>query len=202
METEQPSADSAVSSRPQRERHLPGHLDNFEVGYIPGVTVPPTTTAEGFGATAPAPGGTFSHPPASRFSASSRRSSARTQTSSHSTTKRSITDGLSELQSAMLEEQVKRMELAEVQWQIMEQTLIDEQCSLLDKEARDALNEKEELLREQERQRCLLDEKAEMAYKRKRGYYQASDVATAAEREGNGSSASSSYNVLSAGRRN
>lgn len=67
----------------------------------------------------------------------------------------------------MLEEQVKRMELAEVQRQIMEQTLVDEQCTLLDKEARDALDEKEELLREQERQRRRLEEKAEMAYKSK-----------------------------------
>lgn len=67
----------------------------------------------------------------------------------------------------MLEKQIKHMELAEVQRQIMEQTLIDEQCNLLDKEARDALDEKEELLREQEWQRRWLDEKAEMAYKSK-----------------------------------
>ncbi|XP_073715795.1 uncharacterized protein [Misgurnus anguillicaudatus] len=59
------------------------------------------------------------------------------------------------------------MELAEVQRQIMEQTLVDEQCTLLDKEARKALNAKEDLLREQERQRRRLEEKAEMAYKSK-----------------------------------
>uniref|UniRef100_A0A1A8AXD9 Uncharacterized protein n=1 Tax=Nothobranchius furzeri TaxID=105023 RepID=A0A1A8AXD9_NOTFU len=53
----------------------------------------------------------------------------------------------------MLEERIKRMELAEVQRQIMEESLMDEQYQHLDQQARKALRRREELLREQEVQR-------------------------------------------------
>ncbi|ROL45664.1 hypothetical protein DPX16_17780 [Anabarilius grahami] len=175
MEQGQPSADSAVRSRPQREIQLPASLANFEVGYTPRVTVLTSTEAGELGAAAPAHDIPIPDPlslPSVRAEScrswvSSHHSRPRSRSSAASSTKRSIADGLSELQSAILEEQVKRMELAEVQRQIMEQTLVDEQCNLLDKEAKDALYEKEELLREQERERRRLEEKAEMAYKSK-----------------------------------
>lgn len=161
MEPGQPSADPAVRSRPQREIQLPASLANFEVGYTPRVTVLPFNEAEELGAAAPAHDIPIPDPyslpfvraESCRSLVSSHRSRPRSRASAASSTKRSVAEGLSELQSAMLEEQFKRMELAEVQRQIMEQTLVDEQCTLLDKEARDALDEKEELLREQERQR-------------------------------------------------
>lgn len=67
----------------------------------------------------------------------------------------------------MVEEKIKRMELAEVQRQIMEESLLEEQYQCLDKQAQEALSKKEELLREQENQRRKLDEEAEMALKAK-----------------------------------
>ncbi|KAI4886256.1 hypothetical protein NFI96_006961 [Prochilodus magdalenae] len=49
----------------------------------------------------------------------------------------------------------------------MEENMVDEQYQLLDKQAREALSKREELLREQESQRRKLDEEAEIALKTK-----------------------------------
>ncbi|KAK7945263.1 hypothetical protein WMY93_000991 [Mugilogobius chulae] len=179
MESQSLPGDSAVHLRPQRERRLPQHFDDFQVGYQPAVTeasalaTQPTATAEEEATT---PELTVVKPPSRprsvrtesrRSSVASHQTRAKSQASVRSLSQRSTTEGLSELQSAMLEEKVKRMELAEAQRQVMEQTIVDEQCTLLDQQARDALNEREELLREQERQRRRLEEKADLAYKAK-----------------------------------
>ncbi|KAK7884792.1 hypothetical protein WMY93_027915 [Mugilogobius chulae] len=179
MESQSLPGDSAAHLRPQRERRLPQHFDDFQVGYQPAVTeasalaTQPTATAEEEATT---PEHTVVKPPSRprsvrtesrRSSVASHQTRAKSQASVRSLSQRSTTEGLSELQSAMLEEKVKRMELAEAQRQVMEQTIVDEQCTLLDQQARDALNEREELLREQERQRRRLEEKADLAYKAK-----------------------------------
>ncbi|KAK7882056.1 hypothetical protein WMY93_028230 [Mugilogobius chulae] len=179
MESQSLPGDSAAHLRPQRERRLPQHFDDFQVGYQPAVTeasalaTQPTATAEEEATT---PELTVVKPPSRprsvrtesrRSSVASHQTRAKSQASVRSLSQRSTTEGLSELQSAMLEEKVKRMELAEAQRQVMEQTIVDEQCTLLDQQARDALNEREELLREQERQRRRLEEKADLAYKAK-----------------------------------
>ncbi|KAK7916727.1 hypothetical protein WMY93_012488 [Mugilogobius chulae] len=179
MESQSLPGDLAAHLRPQRERRLPQHFDDFQVGYQPAVTeasalaTQPTATAEEEATT---PELTVVKPPSRprsvrtesrRSSVASHQTRAKSQASVRSLSQRSTTEGLSELQSAMLEEKVKRMELAEAQRQVMEQTIVDEQCTLLDQQARDALNEREELLREQERQRRRLEEKADLAYKAK-----------------------------------
>ncbi|CAL1613039.1 unnamed protein product [Knipowitschia caucasica] len=153
MESLQLHSDEAVRARPQREIRLPQHLDNFEVGYQPSVTTPSavitlpasTTTADSGAAAIPklvelSP---RREKPHSRRSSVSSHHSRKSQSSFRSLSKGSAVDGLSELQSARLEERMKRMELAEAQRQVMEQTLVDEQCLLLDRKARDALNEQE-----------------------------------------------------------
>ncbi|XP_055010357.1 serine/arginine repetitive matrix protein 1 [Boleophthalmus pectinirostris] len=162
MESQQLPTDPAVHPRPQRERRLPSHLDDFAVGYHPTVTDPstqpaPVPTAED-GAAAPELTVLRSPSPqlpvriqSRRGSVASHHSTARSQASARSLSQRSLTKTLSELQNAMLEERMKRMELAEAQRQ----------------QAREALHEKEELLREQEQQRRRLEEKAEIAYKTK-----------------------------------
>ncbi|XP_070410955.1 uncharacterized protein [Nothobranchius furzeri] len=176
----QPS-DPAVRSRSQRERRLPTYLEDYEVGYQPQLLHHPA---------AQAPAGHEAHPPdqpammtaaiteaipslpswrasSDRSQPVSQRSKAKTQGSASSSTRRSIIDGLSDIQTAMLEERIKRMELAEVQRQIMEESLMDEQYQHLDQQAREALRRREELLREQEIQRRKLDEEAEIALKAK-----------------------------------
>nr|XP_054592272.1 uncharacterized protein LOC129157132 [Nothobranchius furzeri] len=177
----QPSADPAVRTRSQRERRLPTYLEDYEVGYQPQLLHHPA---------AQAPAGHEAHPPdqpammtaaitgaipslPSRRASSdqsqsvSQHSKAKTQGSASSSTRRSIIDGLSDIQTAMLEERIKRMELAEVQRQITEENLMDEQYQHLDQQAREALRRREELLREQEIQRRKLDEEAEIALKAK-----------------------------------
>lgn len=59
---------------------------------------------------------------------------------------------------------MKGIELADLQRQMMEESLAEEQCLLLDAQAWKVLSKKEELYMYQERQRCQIDEEARTAH--------------------------------------
>lgn len=96
------------------------------------------------------------------YASGSHQSKPRTQVSGHSTSGCSIIAGLTELQTAMLEERMKRLELAELQ--MVEESLAEDQYQLLDARTREGLCKREELLREQERQRHQIDNEARAAH--------------------------------------
>ncbi|XP_042073118.1 uncharacterized protein LOC121813428 [Haplochromis burtoni] len=158
--------DISVRRKTQRERHLPAYFDDYEVEYQPKSgtsTDKPTAGAEA--------GMAIDQRSARQRSTSSRShasgsqcSKPRSQASGHSPSGGSIIAGLTDLQTAMLEEKMKGMELAELQRQMMEESLAEEQCLILDAQAREALSKKEELYMQQERQRRQLDEEARTAH--------------------------------------
>ncbi|KAL4008256.1 hypothetical protein ACER0C_002108 [Sarotherodon galilaeus] len=140
--------DISVRRKTQRERHLPAYFDDYEVEYQPkSATSTDKPTA-----------GTEAGMAIDQRSAKPRSTSSRSHASGGS-----IIAGLTDLQTAMLEEKMKGMELAELQRQMMEESLAEEQCLILDAQAREALSKKEELYMQQERQRHQLDEEARTA---------------------------------------
>ncbi|XP_019218180.1 uncharacterized protein LOC109203254 [Oreochromis niloticus] len=158
--------DISVRRKTQRERHLPAYLDDYEVEYQPKSTIstdkPTAGTEAGMAIDqrSAKPRSTSSRSHAS----GSQCSKPRSQASGHSPSGGSIIAGLTDLQTAMLEEKMKGMELAELQRQMMEESLAEEQCLILDAQAREALSKKEELYMQQERQRRQLDEEARTAH--------------------------------------
>ncbi|XP_005167247.1 uncharacterized protein [Danio rerio] len=173
MQSEQEVTPTIVQPRTQRERHPPAYLGDYDVGYQPSQI--PASSA-GDRNTMPAAAIASAHPDeahvpcrslSAHSSAKSRQSRSRTKTTRSSVSSRSTASQLTELQAAIVEEKLKSMELAEMQRQMVEESKAEEQCEFLDQQARLALYEREELLREQQRRSHQLDEEARAAHKTK-----------------------------------
>ncbi|XP_022540035.2 uncharacterized protein LOC111195821 [Astyanax mexicanus] len=145
--TEEPSVHPCI----QRERRPPAHLNDYEVEYHPKpVSVPPPLSSKS---------------PSHKSLSGSQCSRQRSQVSVNSISGRSTTAALTDVQAAELEERIKRLELTELKRQVEEQHIAEQQCQLLDDQARKALDQREELLREQERKSRQLDEEARAAHR-------------------------------------
>ncbi len=133
------TAEPAVRPRTQRERHLPAHLEDYEVqlpAHLQSAPPPADTSSQ-------------RHSRHSSKSISSGTASRATSKSRHSATSRSPRHALSDVQAAALEEKLKALELEELeelQRQIEEDATADKECQRLDNQAREALKAREALL--------------------------------------------------------
>lgn len=132
------TADPAVRPRTQRERHLPAHLEDYEV-QLP---------AHLHSAPPPADTSSQRHSRHSSQCISSGTASKATSRSRHSAPNRSPRHALSEVQAAVLEEKLKALELEELQRQIEEDATADKECQRLDDQAREALKAREALAKQ------------------------------------------------------
>ncbi len=119
------TAEPAVRPRTQRERHLPAHLEDYEVqlpAHLQSAPPPADTSSQ-------------RHSRHSSKSISSGTASRATSKSRHSATSRSPRHALSDVQAAALEEKLKALELEELeelQRQIEEDATADKECQRLD----------------------------------------------------------------------
>ncbi|KAL1250707.1 hypothetical protein QQF64_018503 [Cirrhinus molitorella] len=165
MQSEQEVTEPVVRPRTQRERHPPAYLSDYDVGYQPSHI--PTSSADAIPAAQADEVHVPCRPPSTHLAASSRHSQSRTKTSRSGGSSQTTASQLTELQAAIVEEKLKSMELAEMQRQMVEESKAEEQCEFLDQQARLALYEREDLLREQQRRSRQLDEEARAAHKTK-----------------------------------
>lgn len=129
---------------PQREHRLPAYLDDYQVGYQPSAHQAPPATVQ--------------RSPSQHSNDSSSRSSNKKKSSSHSriswSTIHSVglypTQGLSNVQAAILEERIKQVELEDLRRLIEHETQADIECRQLDDQAKQAQQHQEEALKARE----------------------------------------------------
>ncbi|XP_026095552.1 uncharacterized protein LOC113067383 [Carassius auratus] len=173
MQSENEISSPVVRPRTKRERHPPAYLSDYDVGYEPSHIPDSSADASSMTPVATIPTARSDEEPvpcrtpSAPSSASSRHSQSRTKSSRSVRSSRTTASQLTEIQAAIVEEKLKSMELAEMQRQMVEESKAEEQCEFLDQQARLALFEKEDLLREQQRRSRHLDEEARAAHKTK-----------------------------------
>ncbi|XP_016088613.1 uncharacterized protein [Sinocyclocheilus grahami] len=173
MQSENEITEPVVRPHTQRERHPPAYLSDYDVGYEPSHLPASRADVSSMMSVATIPAAQLDELPvpcripSAHSSVSSRHSQSRTKTCRSGGSSRTIALRLTEIQAAIVEEKLKSMELAEMQRQMVEESKAEEQCEFLDQQARLALYEREDLLREQQRRSRQLDEEARAAHKTK-----------------------------------
>ncbi|XP_077374267.1 uncharacterized protein LOC144016825 [Festucalex cinctus] len=144
------AATENTSSRPRRDTRLPPHLMDYEVGFSAHGSQPPITSSSS----------------SSRLRSTSRRShSSITNSSSHSggrhttySVGRYPQDGLSPIQSAILEENAKQLQLANLQRQLEEDAEAERELQRLQAQAKAAQQAQEEAIQAREAVSKRLDQ--------------------------------------------